>query len=300
MDQTLSLSPCFLCPRMCGAARSDGKMGFCRCGAEAKVARAALHFWEEPCLSGTRGSGAVFFSGCTLRCCYCQNARISAEGFGKEVTEERLAEIFLELQEQGAHNLNLVTATQYLPQVVRALERARPRLHIPVVYNCGGYERVEVVRALGGVVDVFLPDFKYGSAELARRYSGAADYFEVAGAAVKEMARLAGPPRFDAQGLLQCGLMVRHLVLPGARHDSMRVLRWLAENLPPNGFLLSLMSQYTPYRPQEDARLNRRVTSFEYGSVVKEAVRLGLTRGYMQERGSAREEYTPPFDLEGV
>lgn len=300
MDQALSLSPCFLCPRMCGAERLKGNMGFCRCGAEAKVARAALHFWEEPCLSGTRGSGAVFFSGCTLRCCYCQNARISAEGFGKEVTEERLAEIFLELQEQGAHNLNLVTATQYLPQVVRALERARPRLHIPVVYNCGGYERVEVVRALGGVVDVFLPDFKYESAELARRYSGAADYFEAAGAAVKEMARLAGPPRFDAQGLLQSGLMVRHLVLPGARHDSMRVLRWLAENLPPNGFLLSLMSQYTPYRPQEDARLNRRVTSFEYGSVVEEAVRLGLTRGYMQERGSAREEYTPPFDLEGV
>lgn len=295
-----SYSPCTLCPRMCRVDRRT-RAGFCGCGETVKVARAALHFWEEPCLSGTRGSGAVFFSGCTLRCVYCQNARISAGGFGAEISEDRLAAIFLELQDQGAHNINLVTATQYLPPVLRALDKARPRLHIPVVYNCGGYERVETVRALKGYVDIFLPDFKYMSPELARRYSAAPDYPVVAAAAVREMAAQAGPPVFDGEGLLQSGLIVRHLVLPGARHDSLRILRWLSEALPAGSFLLSLMSQYTPCEKiGRCPELARRVTAFEYESVVREAIRLGLTAGYRQERGSAREEYTPPFDLEGV
>ena len=277
------------------------RTGFCGCGDRVKLARAALHFWEEPCISGSRGSGAVFFSGCTLGCVYCQNAPVSHRGFGAEISEGRLAEIFLELQAKGAHNINLVTATQYLPSVLRALELARPRLHVPVVYNCGGYERVETVRALRDYVDIFLPDFKYGDSALAARYSGVPDYFEVAAAAVREMVAQAGPPAFDGAGLLRSGVLIRHLVLPGARRDSRRVLRWLRENLPAGSFLLSLMSQYTPCAP--DARhpeLNRRVTTFEYESVVEEAVRLGLTAGYRQESGSAREEYTPPFDLEGV
>ena len=296
----LSDSPCNLCPRQCGADRLT-RPGFCQCGRRAKVARAALHHWEEPCISGSRGSGTVFFSGCNLRCCYCQNARISRGGFGKEISDERLAEIFLELQDKGAHNINLVTATPFILPVLRALESARPRLHIPVVYNCGGYERPETIRALSGAVDIFLPDLKYYSPELSQAYSQAADYFEAASAAVREMIAQTGGPVFDKDGLMRRGVIIRHLVLPGARKDSLRILRWIRENLPDGQYLLSLMSQYTPYAPlPEHPELNRRVTSFEYESVVEEAVRLGLTDGFMQERSSAREEYTPPFDLEGV
>ena len=295
-----SSNPCNLCPRLCGVDRT-ANTGFCGCGSNVKVARAALHFWEEPCISGKNGSGTVFFSGCTLRCCYCQNREISTGGFGKEVTTKRLAEIFLELQQKGAHNLNLVTATQYLPQILEALEMVKGRLQIPVVYNCGGYERVETVRALESTVDIFLPDLKYYSGALARDYSGSADYFAVASAAVQQMVAQTGPPVFLENGLLQKGVIVRHLVLPGARADSIAILRWIAENLPRGGYLLSLMSQYTPaVKNTGYAQLNRRITSLEYNAVVAEAVRLGLTDGYMQEKSSAREEYTPPFDLEGV
>ena len=296
----LSDSPCNLCPRRCGANRIT-RPGFCRCGRRAKVARAALHHWEEPCISGSRGSGTVFFSGCNLRCCYCQNSRISDGGFGKEISDGRLAEIFLELQDKGAHNINLVTATPFILPVLRALESVRSRLHIPVVYNCGGYERVETIRALSGAVDIFLPDLKYYSPELSQAYSQAADYFEAASAAVREMVAQAGAPVFGPDGLMRRGVIIRHLVLPGARKDSLRILRWIRENLPGGQYLLSLMSQYTPYIPlPEHPELNRWITSFEYESVVEEAVRLGLTDGFMQERSSAREEYTPPFDLEGV
>jgi putative pyruvate formate lyase activating enzyme len=296
----LSLNPCNLCPRQCGVDRA-ARRGFCGCGSDVKVARAALHFWEEPCLSGTAGSGTVFFSGCTLRCCYCQNHTISAGGFGKEVSTKRLAEIFLELQQKGAHNLNLVTATQYLPQILCALRLIKGLLHIPVVYNCGGYERVETVRALKGHADIFLPDLKYFGTALARDYSGAADYFTVASAAVTEMVTQAGPPVFDENGLLQKGVIIRHLVLPGARRDSIAILRWIADNLPKGGYLLSLMSQYTPaVQSNSFKQLNRRITALEYNAVVEEAVRLGLTDGFMQEKSSAKEEYTPPFDLEGV
>lgn len=295
-----SLNACNLCPRLCGVDRKNVR-GYCGCGSEVKLARAALHYWEEPCLSGTTGSGTVFFSGCTLRCCYCQNHAISSGGFGKTVSTERLAEIFLELQDKGAHNLNLVTATQYLPQVLCALELVKERLHIPVVYNCGGYERIETVQSLNGYVDIFLPDLKYFSADLARDYSGAADYFKVATAAIKEMIAQAGPPVFNKNGLLLKGVIVRHLVLPGARFDSIELLRWIAANLPKGGYLLSLMSQYTPAVPDCGFKpLSRRITTLEYNSVVEEAVRLGLTDGYMQEKSSAKEEYTPPFDLEGV
>ena len=296
----LSDNPCNLCPRECGADRTK-HFGFCGCGGRIKVARAALHYWEEPCISGEKGSGAVFFSGCTLRCCYCQNYAISSGGFGKEISAERLAEIFLELQRRGAHNINLVTATQYLVKVLRALDLARAGLHIPVVYNCGGYERVETIRALKGYVDVFLPDLKYYSGNLSWEYSKAKDYFEVASEAIREMVSQSGALRFDGDGMLQKGVIVRHLVLPGARGDSFRILRWLSENLPRENFLLSLMSQYTPAGECGGHReLKRRITTLEYDSVVEEAIRLGLTNGYMQEKSSAREEYTPPFDLEGV
>lgn len=296
----LEYSSCTLCPRECGSDRRIG-FGFCRCGDKIKVARAALHYWEEPCISGKKGSGTVFFSGCTLRCIYCQNYRISSGCFGKEISEERLSEIFLELQDKGAHNINLVTPTQFLPGILKALDAVKGKLRIPVVYNCGGYEKAETVRLLKGYVDIFLPDLKYFDSELSRKYSSAADYFSVASAAIAEMIAQTGEPVFDKDGILQKGVIIRHMVLPGCRRDSIHILRWIKENLPEGKYLLSLMSQYTPaFEGLRHKELSRRVTSFEYDFVTKEAVRLGLTAGFMQERSSAKEEYTPPFDLEGV
>ena len=296
----LSDNPCNLCPRECGVTRTD-QLGFCQCGSRVKVARAALHFWEEPCISGSRGSGTVFFSGCTLRCCFCQNHEISSEGVGKEISVRRLAEIFLELQDQGAHNINLVTPTHYLMQVLRALDTVKSKLYIPVVYNCGGYERLETIRALKGYVDIYLPDLKYYSSALSWDYSKAQDYFQVAAEGVSEMISQIDGLEFDEQGMMKKGVIVRHLVLPGGRKDSIQILKWMSENLPKEKYLLSLMSQYTPNgKSPEHEALNRRITTFEYESVIKEAIRLGLSNGFMQERGSAGEEYTPPFDLQGV
>lgn len=293
---------CTLCPRMCGVNRRTGT-GFCGLSSGPKVARAALHQWEEPCISGTNGSGTVFFSGCTLHCVFCQNHPLSHENYGKEVSVERLSEIFLELQEQGAHNINLVTATQYLPSVLLALDRVQNRLKIPIVYNCGGYERVETLKELEGYIDIYLPDLKYYDSRLAEKYSGAADYFEVASKAIKEMIRQTGGLTWNSENpsLLAKGVVLRHMVLPGAKEDSIRLLFWMKEFLPENSFLLSLMSQYTPfYHSFLYPEINRRITTYEYEKVLDTAVRLGLTNGYMQKKSSAREEYTPPFDLSGV
>lgn len=290
---------CTLCPRRCGADRTKTQ-GLCGGGARIKAARAALHFWEEPCISGVRGSGTVFFSGCALRCCYCQNHAISAGNFGKEISVERLAEIFLSLQQQGAHNLNLVTAGHYLPWVCAALDLVKGRLSIPVVYNTGGYETAQAVAALRGYVDIWLTDLKYCSAALSAEYSAAPDYFTVASAALEAMLAQAGPPRFDADGMLQSGVIVRHLALPNAGADTRAVLDYLAA-LPRGGFLLSLMSQYTPfYKAAQHKALSRRISTYEYRRAVDYAVSLGLEEGYMQQRSSAKEEYTPAFDLEGV
>lgn len=294
---------CRLCPRMCRIDRTQ-RTGFCRSGAAAKIARAALHRWEEPCISGSRGSGTVFFSGCTLGCCFCQNYPISHQGFGKEVTVRQLSGIFLRLQDQGAHNINLVTATHYLPSVTAALELARPALTIPVVCNCGGYERPEIVKALAPYVNIWLPDLKYYSASLSLRYSGAEDYFFRASQAISQMVSQTGPPVTDADGLLKSGVIIRHMVLPGARDDSFRLLQWVKDTLPEGSFRLSLLSQYTPFYLAKDTldypELRRRITTYEYEKVVDFAIELGLTQGWMQEKSSAKEEYTPPFDLEGV
>ncbi len=291
---------CTLCPRRCGADRTL-RAGVCGAGPQLKVARAALHHWEEPCISGTRGSGTVFFSACPLKCCYCQNWRISAQGLGKAIDARRLAQIFLELRDKGAHNLNLVTATQWLPWVLEALEAARAEgLRLPVVYNTGGYETVETVKALAPYVDVWLADVKYVSSQLSAEYSAAPDYFEVCSTAIQQMLAQAGPPVFSPEGLLQRGVILRHLALPGSLSDSRAVLQWMAQ-LPQGSFLPSLMSQYTPfYKAQEHRALRRRISTWEYRQVVDTAIELGLVQGYMQERSSAREEYTPPFDLEGV
>lgn len=298
---------CHLCPRACGADRAAGKTGVCGAGDTLQVARAALHHWEEPCLSGDpnapTGSGTVFFTGCALGCCYCQNYAISQQGLGKDIDENRLCEIFLELQEKGAQNINLVTATQWLPWVTAALEKARRRgLHLPVVYNTGGYETIETVQALKSYVDIWLTDYKYASPALAAELSRAADYPAAADAALCEMLRQTGAPVFGEDGYLRRGVIVRHLALPGHVEDSLAVLRRLAEIRQEVGvpFLTSLMSQFTPFYHADEHKLGRRITTYEYRKVVDAAIALGLTDGYMQEKSSAREEYTPPFDLEGV
>lgn len=298
---------CRMCPRACGADRAAGRTGYCGADDKLVVARAALHHWEEPCLSGApedaRGSGTVFFSGCALRCCYCQNYPISQQGVGKAITAQHLAEIFLRLQQNGARNLNLVTATQYLPWVLEALDSARSAgLSLPVVYNTGGYETVETVKALDGYVDVWLADFKYASPDLADRLSSARDYPAVAEAALRQMLIQTGAPVYDAEGFLQRGVIVRHLALPGYTEDSFAVLQTLARIRKETGvpFVPSLMSQFTPFYKAAEHGLGRRITTYEYRKVIDEAIRLGLTDGYMQEKSSAREEYTPPFNLEGV
>ena len=298
---------CTLCPRACGADRAAGQRGFCGADDTLRVARAALHHWEEPCLSGdpdaATGSGTVFFCGCTLRCCYCQNFPISQGSVGKEITPERLAGIFLDLQKGGAKNLNLVTATQYLPWALPAPDAARAAgFALPVVYNTGGYETLETVKALAGYVDIWLADVKYASPDLAAELSAARDYPAVAEAALRQMLRQTGAPVYDTDGYLQKGVIVRHLALPGHVEDSKAVLRRLAALREETGvaFVPSLMSQFTPFYKAAEHGLGRRITTYEYRQVIDEAVRLGLTDGYMQEKSSAREEYTPPFDLEGV
>ncbi len=293
---------CALCPRLCRADRTESR-GFCGAGSKVRIARAALHPWEEPCISGTNGSGTVFFSGCTLKCVFCQNHTLSHENFGKDITVERLAEIFLELQAQGAHNINLVTATQYLPSIRQALELVRGDLHIPVVYNSGGYERIETIRAYADCIDIYLPDLKYMDPALSKKYSAAEDYFSVASRAIEEMIRLTGGLTWNPvhPELLQKGVIIRHMVLPGAKDDSIRLLHWMKDTLPEGSFLLSLMSQYTPFHKSYlYPEINRRITSYEYNKVLDTAIELGLVQGYMQEKSSAKEEYTPPFDLSGV
>ncbi len=287
---------CTLCPRMCGIDREVG-VAYCGSGAFVKAARAAKHLWEEPCISGTNGSGTVFFSGCTLGCVFCQNREISRGGIGKELSSVQLAEVFRRLEHQGVHNLNLVTPTHFTPQILRALELSQPK--VPVVMNTGGYERVEILQRWDRKIDIYLPDLKYVSPALSGKYSAAPDYFDVASKAILEMHRQ--QPELIWEGdLLKKGLIVRHLVLPGCVKDSLAVLEFLDNNLPKDSFLLSLMSQFTPTSAcAAYPEINRRVTTCEYRKVADRAAELGFS-GFAQDRRSAKEEYTPPFDLEGV
>ena len=301
MDRTELYRNCRLCPRECKVDRRAGKTGFCGMTSEVMAARAALHFWEEPCISGTEGSGAVFFSGCTLRCVFCQNHEIAAGAVGKPVTEERLSRILLELQEKGANNINLVTATQFLPTVIPALQHAKKMgLTIPIVYNTGGYEKVETLRLLEELVDIWLPDCKYRSAELAARYSRAADYPETVKTALAEMVRQTGAPLFDRRGMMKKGVIVRHLVLPGCVSDSKDVLEYLWDTFG-NQIYVSIMSQYTPL-PHVAAypEINRKVTDEEYEEIVDYARFLGMSQVYIQEGGCVGESFIPPFDYEGI
>lgn len=287
---------CTLCPRRCGALRTaETGAGFCGMPETPVLARAMLHQWEEPCISGTRGSGAVFFSGCVLGCVFCQNGRISRERYGKPVSPARLREIFLELIEQGAHNVNLVSPTPFVPAILEALAEPVP---VPVVWNTGGYERVETLRTLEGKVQIWLPDFKYGDDDLAKRYSGAGDYFENAAAAVREMYRQTGDYVLE-DGLLKRGVMIRHLLLPGGLNNAKTVMDWVAETFRPGQVLFSLMSQYTP-QPEAEGLLRRRVTRGEYRAALEYMRNVGITDGYCQDASSARAEYTPEFDLRGI
>ena len=296
------LSCCRLCPRECGVDRLAGERGFCGMGAALEAARAGLHFWEEPCLSGREGSGTVFFSGCSLGCIYCQNREISREKKGFAVSEERLAEIFLALQAQGANNINLVTAAHFLPPVREALLAAKERgLRIPVVYNSGGYEQPEALKRMEGLIDIYLPDYKTVSRELAAKYSRCPDYPEKAMEALREMVRQCGEPAFDGRGMMTRGVIVRHLLLPGCAGDSKRTLRALRDAFG-DRIYISILRQYTPmpWIGAEAPELNRAVTEEEYDRVVDFALRIGITLGFMQEGESAAESFIPAFDGEGI
>lgn len=259
-----------------------------------------LHYGEEPCIGGEAGAGAVFFSGCNLRCVFCQNYEISWKNHGWEISEERLGQILLELQDRGALCIDLVSPTPYSEQLKKVLKAVRPQLHIPVVYNCGGYEEPDALRQMEGLIDVYLPDLKYYDRDIAARYCGCADYFEKASAALLEMYRQVGAVQMDDTGRLQKGLLVRHLVLPGAYRDSVQLVKWLGEAFAPQSILISLMSQYTPFgRAQEYPEINRRVTTYEYRKVVGQALLSGL-EGYSQERSSSTMALRPAFDGEGI
>ena len=290
------MSRCTLCPRNCGADRAAGDLGFCGAPENALVCRAAPHFGEEPCLSGTRGSGAVFFAGCGLRCVYCQNHAISRGAAGRPYTAEALRSLFLSLRDQGVHNLNLVTPSHFSGVIAAALDGLG--LGIPVVWNSSGYERVETLRRLEGLVQVYLPDLKYMDAALSNRYSAAPDYPEAALAAIGEMYRQTGPFALDADGLLRSGVLIRHLVLPGAVENTRQVIDAVEENFPPEGVMLSLMAQYTPM-PGLDAfpELRRTVSAEEYDACRRYLERSGIAHGYVQDLGSAGTEMIPEFAL---
>lgn len=303
-----SYRSCELCPRRCRVDRTAGRLGVCGMPADVYAARAALHYWEEPCISGTHGSGTVFFSGCPLRCVFCQNREISHEKVGFPLSTKRLADVFLKLQdEKHANNVNLVTPSHYIPHIVSALERARAHgLVIPVVYNSSGYESVDSLRMLDGLVDVYLPDFKYVSSELSQKYSGAADYFTIASLAVHEMFRQVGEPVFADDGdviepgMMKKGVIVRHLILPTCTDDSREVIAYLYSHFKHNIYI-SIMNQYTPLpHPALPYELDRSITDAEYEKVVGFARRMGIRNGFVQESGTVAESFVPLFDGEGI
>lgn len=292
----LTYKNCRLCPRQCGVDRCKGQLGFCRMPGALTAAKAMLHYGEEPSLCGEAATGAVFFSGCTLRCAYCQNAEISLESKGKTISSHRLREIFLELIEQGAQSIDLVTPSHFLPDILPALT---PKLPVPVIYNCGGYERIESLRALEGLVDIYLPDFKYSDNILAEALSGAKGYREVTCDALREMYRQTGSPVYDENGQMRRGLLIRHLVLPGKVDNSLGVLDLIAALFPKKDVPISLMSQYVPMGDLPEP-LNRRVSEEEYAAVLSWMELCGFEEGFVQELDSATKEMLPSFDFQGI
>ena len=288
---------CNLCPRKCGANRKDGEIGFCGATDKVKIARSSLHFWEEPCISGNVGSGTVFFSHCTLKCVYCQNYNISTKNQGRFVTESELSDCFLDLQKQGALNINLVTPTHYVPQIIEALKIAKEKgLALPVLYNTSGYENPETLELLRGYVDIFLPDFKYFSSDLSKKYSGAADYPDIAKKAIAKMFDLVGKCEFDEDGIIKKGVIVRHLMLPGQENDSKKILDYLYKTYGDDIFI-SIMSQYTPLAtlPKEFPELNTKIDMTVYDKLLDFAVDLGIENAFIQEEEAASESFIPEF-----
>lgn len=294
------LTNCNLCPRNCGVDRTKS-VGFCKAGDDVKVARVALHNWEEPCISGTKGSGTVFFSNCNLRCVFCQNHEISQEQVGKEISIERLSEVFLEEQGRGAHNINLVTPTHYVPQIIAALKIAKANgLNLPILYNSNGYENVDTIKALKGYIDVYLPDLKYFNDKYALKYSNAAHYFENASKAIKEMVSQQPECIFNEDGLIQKGVIIRHLMLPGLLFDSKKVIDYIYNTFGDSVYL-SLMNQYTPmHNACKFIEINRTLNPKHYDSLIEYCLELGVKNGFIQDDGTSSEGYVPEFDLRGV
>lgn len=295
------MKECTICPRNCKVDRTKGNRGYCRETDKLVVARASLHMWEEPCISGTNGSGTVFFSGCSLGCVYCQNYNISNGMSGKEITTERLAEIFLELQTKGAHNINLVTPTHFVVQIIDAIVMSRKKgLRIPIVYNTSGYEKVETIKMLEGHVSVFLPDLKYMDGNIAKKYSNCQDYFQHASKAIEEMVRQTGKIEFNEDGMVVKGVIVRHMTLPGYLEDSKNIIKYLYETFKDKIFI-SIMNQYTPLNEvTKYPEINRKIMDCEYDELVDYAVEIGVENGFIQEGETALESFIPDFDNEGV
>jgi putative pyruvate formate lyase activating enzyme len=292
---------CSLCPRNCHVDRTLGKKGYCKVTDELIVARAALHMWEEPCLSGINGSGTVFFSGCSIGCVYCQNHNIAKGVAGKKISPERLADIFLELQNKKAHNINLVTPSHYIPHIVEALLLSKSNgLNIPIVYNTGGYEKIEALNLLDGNIDVYLPDLKYMDATIAKKYSNCEDYFVYAKKAIMEMVRQTGEPKFDSEGIMTKGVIVRHMMLPGYLEDSKNIINYLY-NTYGNKIYISIMNQYTPLpHVNEYPEINMKVSDENYEELINYAIEIGVENGFIQEGVTQLESFIPEFDGEGV
>ena len=295
------LQECEICPRKCKVNRKKGDKGYCKCDDKIKVALVSTHLYEEPCISGKNGSGTVFFSNCNLNCVYCQNYDISQEGKGKEVTVERLAEIFIEQQSRNVNNINLVTPTMYAEQIIEAIKIAKSKgLKIPIIYNSNGYENPETIKMLNGYIDVYLPDLKYYSNEIAIKYSNAPNYFETATQAIKEMYNQVGTPKFDEEGIIQKGVIIRHLILPNHLQNTKHILKWIEEKLGKEAYV-SIMAQYFPtYKSNEYKEINRKITNKEYKEIEKYLYSLQLNNGYIQELESDESQYVPEFNMNNV
>lgn len=295
------LKNCRLCERNCGVNRLNGELGFCNSGENVKIARVSLHHWEEPCISGVNGSGTVFFSNCNLKCIFCQNYKISSSGFGQEISVKRLSEIFLEQQQRGAHNINLVTPTHYVPQIIEALDIAKSQgLKIPILFNTNGYENPETIKALSGYIDVYLPDLKYFNNKYSTKYSDAPDYFKKASIAIKEMFFQVGKTKFDDNGLIQKGVVIRHLMLPGLLFDSKKIIDYIYKTYG-DSIYISIMNQYTPmYNAKNFPEINKPLNPKHYDSLVDYCIYLGIKNAFIQEGGTSSEAFVPSFDLTGI
>lgn len=292
------LNSCTICPHMCKVNRNKNQKGRCRCDKSIKIGLSHLHHFEEPCISGIGGSGTIFFSNCNLNCIYCQNYEISQLGVGKEISVEHLAKLFLKQQKQGAENINLVTPTMYVYQIIEAIKIAKKSgLNIPIIYNSNGYENIETIKLLNGYIDIYLPDFKYYDNNLGKKYSNIDNYFDIASKAIYEMYLQVGLPKFDENGLIEKGLIIRHLILPNHIQNTKNILDWIRENMPKDIYI-SIMAQYFPtYKAKEDNLINRKLNKKEYKEVLNYLYSLDFKNGYFQELGKHEEEYVPNFDL---